>query len=743
MKRVFLIKLIILFSIFSCLWIPVISASPGPVPKEEQIIYPARSNVKPKIDGILDDETWQNPPLKKDFKTYYPTYSEILPYKTLVWITYDNENLYFAFMCYDPEPQKIKATITKRDNIQLINDDWVGISLDALGTKQTAYGFFVNPYGIQGDNLRSSVNGEDPSPDFIWEDAAKVTDQGYQVEICIPLRSISFKSGKEVKMEMLFWRKISRLGIYGSWPEVKPGQGVFNTHAPFIYKDFKNPLKLELLPSVIYGNNRERTNPQEWGVRDRFTDIGIGLKYGITSSITTDITINPDFSQVESDAFQVEVNRRYPLFFKEKRHFFMEGANILDFFTITNGYFPKALHTRRIVDPLWGAKLTGTLRKTAFCILTAGDEWPGQVWEAENNPNEGKKAFFGIARGKYGLGKDNYIGLLYSGREFAGEYNRVVGADIGYRLSKRQKINSSFLYSISGDGNSNKDKNNVTNSSDFNLLYSYITKSLVVNAAFEHIGRDFRMDSAYLMRTGIDDGWGAITYNLYPDSKKIPWLKRISPGILFQYLHDLNTNKDDFSLKLSLNFNFIKLGYFGINYFAMKENWQYETFDLNQFKISGGILLTRWIEIRGALTYGEKIYYEAQPSYKGKGYDGEFLMSLQPNKNLNQNFIFSHSDLSRGGEKIYDVNILYSRTTYQFNKYLFLRGIVQYNSYRKRILTDFLASFILIPGTVLHVGYGGLYESRKWQDNNWLYRQGDLLNIKRSLFLKVSYLWRF
>jgi len=172
------------------------------------ILNPPFAGSSPKIDGNLDDEIWQNPPLRENFITYNPAYGEVLPQKTEVWMAYDKKNLYFAFKCYDTEPEKIKTSITRRDN--MFSDDWVGLSLDALGIKQAAYDLFCNPNGIQGDILNSAVSGEDVSPDFVWESAGQLTNEGYQVEMSIPLRSIRFKSGQEVRMGVLFWRRISR-----------------------------------------------------------------------------------------------------------------------------------------------------------------------------------------------------------------------------------------------------------------------------------------------------------------------------------------------------------------------------------------------------------------------------------------------------------------------------------------------------------------------------------------------------
>ncbi|NIO87700.1 MAG: hypothetical protein GTN53_44390 [Candidatus Aminicenantes bacterium] len=704
-----------------------------------ETVQAVKASPKPKIDGVLDDKVWQTPPLKKDFITYYPIYGEKLPYETRVWVSYDSKNLYFAFLCFDPAPEKIQTSITKRDNV--LNDDWVSVSVDAEGNDQAAYVLYVNPNGIQGDALASSVGDEDLSPDFVWDSAARVTESGYQVEICLPLKSIRFKSGKEVKMGILFRRKITGIGYTGAWPDIKLGHNILESQTKAVFKELRKQLRFEILPSLTDSNNRVRLSPEEWSESDTATEFGIGLKYGITSSITTDIAINPDFSQVESDAFQVEVNQRYPLFYSEKRPFFMEGVDIFNFYTYPYGYFTTPVHTRRILDPAWGAKLTGNIGKITFGILSAGDEWPGQSWETGTNPDEGKDAFFGIARGKYSLGKNNYIGFIYSGREFAGEYNRVFGADFVHRIGKHQRIQTSFLHSISGDEDGRQGE--AKNSSDLNLVYRYDSKLLFMIAAFEHIGKDFRMDTSFLRRRGINNAvlWGGIAF--YPDPKKMAWLKMISPDFRFEYTHGLYTNLNDMLFNGALYFFTTKEGMLILNYRYIKENWEGQEFNLNRFIVNGGIRLNKWLKIDGYYSYGERIYYQGAPPFKGKGSVGAVNVELQPGEKINQLFSFTHSDLSGQGEEVYDVNILYSRTTYQFSKYFFLRAVIQYESFQKRLLTDLLASFTLIPGTVLHVGYGGLYENRKWQDNQWIYREGEMINTKRSFFAKVSYLWRF
>lgn len=703
----------------------ICAAQPGS--SHSDIVIPPAVSTPPEIDGSLDDSAWKTPPLDKYFMSYQPIFGEKLPFATQVWIRYDRHNLFFAFRCYDSDVKKIKTSITKRDHI--FTDDWVGLSIDTLGNRQIIYEFFVNPNGIQGDSTNSAVNGEDISPDFVWESAGKLFDKGYQVEIRIPLQSIRFKGSKQVKMGIIFRRQISRLGLRGAWPEIKPGDGIFNALAGIVYKGLERPMKFELLPSVTYSRNRQRRTMTTWHDPETLTELGIDLKYGLTSSVTLNLTVNPDFSQVESDMFQVEVNRRYPLFYSEKRPFFLESADDFAFFTIPDGYFPHAVHTRRIVDPRWGGKLSGSVGKLSFGILSAADDLGGT------------EAFHGIARARYSLGKDNYIGFLYSGCKVTDRYNQVVGADIGCRVFKHHKVSASFLHNVTDI--SDIGENGPASRSTFDLLSDYSTKHFEIMSAFEHVGGDFRMDSAFLLRRGINNAWVFTAYKFHPDPRRFSWLKMIKPWIAYDYLHDLSTGMDDNTLNVGIDIDFTKQGYLEFYHVSRSESWREKTFDLGLLVFGGGIQISRWLEVGGQFRWGDMIDYEADSPYKGKGNSGSLSLVMQPNRNLNLRFAFNHSELSHGENSVYNADIFYSRVTYQFNKYFFLRAVIQYDSVLKRILTDFLASFTLVPGTVLHLGYGGLYENRVWRDGQWQMGRGDLVNIKNSLFFKAGYRWRF
>ena len=393
------------------------------------------------LDGSLDETAWQGAPIKDSFITIFPTYGKPLSEKTEVWASYDDNNIYFAFKCYDTQPETIKTSVVQRDKIG--NDDQVGVWIDTIGTKQSSIEFYVNPNGIQMDGINSSVSSADFTPDFVWESAGKLVPGGYQVEIRIPLESIRYQVKKnQVHMRVMFFRKITRLGAMATWPEVKPGQTDFNCMTTIQYQGLKKSgLNLELLPNITYSGDSQRKTSDTW---DKHTDtnIGIGLKYGITSAITAETTVNPDFSQVESDVFQMEINQRYPVFYSEKRPFFMESQDVLDFTVVHDtmasvlerGMMISPINTRSIVDPGWAAKLSGSAGKLNFAFLAANDRSTGE-----------KSALFGIFRAKYNLGADNSLGVLYTGRHLSGlgQQNNVGGVDLKYRLSSNLRASLS------------------------------------------------------------------------------------------------------------------------------------------------------------------------------------------------------------------------------------------------------------------------------------------------------------
>ena len=178
--------------------------------------------------------------------SYNPMRGEAAAEQTQVWIAYDDAAIYFAFRCLDTQPDRIRTTISRRDNA--FSDDWVGLSLDSSRAGQLAYHLFVNPSGIQMDALQSGSNGEDFAPDWVWQSAGHVGADGWSAEIRVPLENIRFRSGADVRMGVLFWRRLSRTGVSTSWPEMPPGKWVFDVARPVVFDELQSRRLLEVIP---------------------------------------------------------------------------------------------------------------------------------------------------------------------------------------------------------------------------------------------------------------------------------------------------------------------------------------------------------------------------------------------------------------------------------------------------------------------------------------------------------------
>ena len=693
----------------------------------------------PTIDGFLDDGIWERDPLTMTtWKSYDPIRGEPMALRTDVWIAHDDQYLYFAFRCYDDEPEKIRTTISRRDNV--FGDDWVGLSLDSFGTGQTAYHLMVNPSGIQMDALNSTASGEQWAADFVWDSAGQITDGGYQTEIRVPLQSIRFNGGEDVRMGVMFWRRISRMGVSSAWPELLPGQWVFDSHAELIFDDIEQPMLLEVIPSVTNSLNQNRLSPEQWSPASNDPQVGISLKYGLTSSITLEGTFNPDFSQVESDAFQNQVNTRFATFFDEKRPFFMEGNSL---FSIAGAggesNMRTAVHTRKIVDPNAGVKLAGTSGSLNFGFLSAADEAPGRVFDEDHtNPYAGEKRYFNIGRAQYSFGQASYVGGIVTDTRLGEGYNQVRGADASIRIDPRQRISMTFLDSDTRS----EDGLEVKQGRSAQFTYNFDSLPFRVFTQAEHYDEDFDMQTAFLNRTGITAVKGFSEAPFYPAAG---WLKKIAPTVWFQRANDRINDGVEWAIQPGVQMNFSKQGYAGFNVRQGREPWLGTTYERTWVNAWGGAQFTKSVNVNGWIQAGKSIFYDREDPFQGHSTSGGLNVTLQPNEKINQNISYTNVrfDRSSTGDRVFDVHILNARTRYQFNRHFFLRSIIQYDSSAERVLTDFLASYQLVPGTVVHFGYSALLEQRDFKDGRWVSGEGDYLTTNRGLFFKASYLYRF
>jgi hypothetical protein len=690
-------------------------------------LFPYKAENPPIIDGKLDDEVWQKAPLVSGLKTWVPDYGKDMSEKTEVYYAYDRENLLVAFRCFDSEPDKIKSSVTSRDNIT--PDDWVCVNLDSFNDQQSLCVFYCNPKGVQGDSTAEG-NQEDFNVDMVWFSAGEVDEKGYTVEIRIPFKSIRFSSTNPVEMGVIFERKISRHTELGTYPPLDPAQGpnFYTQTAKLLLKDIEHYTLFEVLPAATYSHKSE-LEEETLGPGDGVGNLSLTAKYGITPRLILEGTVNPDFSQVEADAGQVDFNQRYALFFPEKRPFFLEGLEKFHFGGNHPGDpFQAVVHTRTIVDPLLGAKLNGKIgTKNTIATIYAMDKLPEE--EDDNY------AHIGIFRYKRTLAEDGFIGGFYTGRERESGYNRVFGLDGQMRIDKSSIFGyHGFLSSSRRDKESTQ-----ANGHALGLHYYYDTRNWIIMAGLQDIDADFRTETGYITRTGITRFRSGIMRMLYPESDII---KRISPVIHSTQIRDKSSGLYETDNSLDLRFLLPKSTTLGLGYRYATEIWMNERFSTSGAGFVASTQLTKKLRILMDYNYGNKIRYVENP-YQGKGSDFVSLLTFLPTQKLHLELNLVYSDFFRksDGKKEYDYTIVRSKNTFQVNKYLFFRAIVEYNSFRKRLLTDFLASFTYIPGTVIHIGYGSLYEKIRWEEED--YRPSDnFLETQRGFFFKASYLWR-
>lgn len=713
------------------LMVLIIFIFPGLFANEEPL-KPYKTQDPPVIDGVLDDAVWTHAASVSDFKSFIPDFGRDMPFKTLVYMAYDRETLYFAYRCYDDEPSKIKASVNSRDNI--LNDDWVCINLDSFNEHQSLYAFYINPHGIQMDS-RFASGLEDRSVDFVWYSAGQKDEEGYTVEVAIPLKSIRFSNSEPVVMSVFFERKISRMALQGSYPAMDPQKGfAFLTQMqPMVYEGVKHYTLFELLPAFTYLSRSSHTGGEM--VRDENDPKpGLTVKYGITSQLILDGTLNPDFSQVEADAGQVDVNLRYRLFYPEKRPFFLEGHDNFNFAaTQSDAYDPvnTLVHTRTIVNPLAGLKLSGKAgERITLAALYAAD----RVSSLSGGSGH-VIAHVPVLRMKYRLNDDSYLGGIFTGRELDTALNRVGGIDGMIRTGKGSSVQYNAVLSTNRLG----DADNV-NGYILGLEYGHDSRNISYSAGGKSISPGFISEPGFVTRTGLNYIKARVMPKFYPANDLI---QRVDIELFSRQAQDINYDMWE-TIEYISGMVYLK----GSTYMRMKTEYSTEIFMGQRFKTGGFDVLLRSqpgkrLSLTGLYRRKAAIYYSADP-FQGISNFMMFESNYKPLDKLHLDLSYRYSDFSASSanSRLYDYSILRGKITYQMNKHFFLRAISEYNSYRSELLTDFLTSFTWVPGTVVYLGYGSLYERLRWEDGRYIADER-FMETTRGFFFKCSYMHRF
>ena len=343
--------------------IALLVSAAGRLIAESPLVIPRVSN-PPKLDEFLSGESSRPGIRIETFRQMEPGDGQPTSRPTKAYLSYDDRNFYAVFVC-DDEPAAVRARLSRREDIA--NDDAVAIFLDTFHDRQRAYGFVVNPLGVQQDLIRTEGQRDDDSFDTLWHSEGRLTEKGYVVLMSIPFKSLRFTEGSTQTWGFAVGRRIIRMNEESYWPYItQRNESFVRQMAEVQLIDQISPGRnIQLIPYGAFADDKF-LNPDAVGgpafETERELRGGIDAKVVIKDELTLDLTLNPDFSQVESDQPQVTVNRRFEVFFPERRPFFIENA----------GYFRTPMNlffSRRIVNPTYGARLTGKLGPLAIGAL--------------------------------------------------------------------------------------------------------------------------------------------------------------------------------------------------------------------------------------------------------------------------------------------------------------------------------------------------------------------------------------
>ena len=748
----------------------------------------ARTAQPPQIDGNLDDAVWQRATRITEFVQQSPLEGDPATEDTEVYIAYDDEHLYFGLYAHYSQPSMMRANRVDRDQA-FFGDDLISVYFDTFLDQQRAYVFSVNGYGVQNDSIleargggggsgsggrgggggrggfsgggRGSFSGVrwgDRSWDALYETGGTVVDDGWTAEMAIPFKSLrypgnqthrwGFQIARRIrgKDETVVWSPMSR-DVSGLLPQMGVLDGL---------SGLSTSRNLEILPTAtaIRVDSLDRSSG---GLTDEAQpEGGVNLKYGVTSNLTLDVTYNPDFSQIESDRPQIEVNQRFPLFYPEMRPFFLEGQEIFNMPGPVN-----FVHTRTIVDPRYGGKLTGKVGNTTMGVLVANDEAPGNLGDAyrASDFRYGKTADVVIGRVRYDLYAESHIGAIVTDREFLGGYSRLGGLDGNFRLSDATSIGFRAITSQNRDcgewgaqGCLGAFDDSAGNMFDVGLRSN--GRNLTYFVAGYTIDPQFDTAVGFVRRRDIKAGTGNVGYRWWPESWLINW------GPTFNYTRNWNFENvlEDEMANAGVNFSFAKNIRVNAGYSRDMERFGGINFNKEYYSLGGNVSTIRELSIGGFFSYGDQVRYDlANPanSFLGTGGRGGVFMSLRPFSRLQSQINVSTSNLIDpfSDTEIFDVKIYRALTTFQFTDRLLLRNILEYNTFQRTMGANVLFTYRINSGTVFFIGYDDRYQqgdlifdntnSQYAYLGNPVFYTTDLMRTNRAFFTKISYLFRY
>jgi hypothetical protein len=777
-----------------------------------KIVSIGRFEAAPVIDGKLDERAWREAAALRDFRQTQPGDNTAPSYPTTIMLGYDRDRFYLGVHAVD-DPKKVRSTVARRDDIT--GDDYIAIYLDTFNDRRRAYLLMFNPLGAQQDGLFSEGREPDFSVDVVMESKGTLTEDGYTIEVAIPFKSLRYEIGKGKLWGVHALRYIRHLDEEDSWAPLKRDKagldrsGAKDARARFLaqaghvtgLEEVATERAMEIIPvlTIAETGRRARALPPGASLPDmvdsgRFVnqpvnaDAGLTGKLRLTPGVTFDFALNPDFAEVEADQPQVTANQRFPLFFEERRPFFLEGADIFRTPVMT-------FHSRTIIDPDVALKLSGKRGRTNFGALLASDKAPGNFSEDErNDPAQfpaisrfiDHNAYAGVLRVRRDVGDQSSLGLVATSYNFIEDHNQLAGIDGRLSLSR----NTFFTFQMLGTTSRRafydpeEDRNAYRTGNGFAYFTELNRAGRRLNLQLSGQGytKDYRADLGFTSRTDTNNWNVYARYNSEPrpQRKLISWSAIYTTLVQFdwrgrsQYVYHfprvaLNFRRQTF-LQLAVYRDYMRLfeeefgakrtgaragAFFGRAERSTYWNGYTITFGTSPSrKYSANIIVDgSWKVLDYDFGAGPKfprvspaaLANPDAPLDPGPGNTNDITASFvwRPAEAFRASMDYTKSRLVRIDTRrtAYDQNLWSLRASYYFTRFTFARARVDYDTLVARVRGQFLLGWTPHPGTSLYVGYNDDLNYNGYGPFTNRFEQG-LRRNRRTFFIKMSYLIR-
>lgn len=735
-------------------WAPTARAQFAPNVLPELDVRRAAGTIE--IDAHLDDAGWAGAARAVNWSETWPGDNVEPEIGHEAWITYDDDALYIAWIVTE-DPSNVRATLRDRDEIW--RDDYVGIIFDTYGSGAWAYELFVNPRGVQMD-LRWTPNGEDMGFDVVWQTEGRMTDTGWVAEARIPFRSLRFPDSDAQEWRATFWHnrpRESRLRYSWSasdrddpcwpcqWGTLTGIEGVTGGGS------------VAFLPSVtgytVDGLDDASDPASDFDRQDQDLEFGIGARYALSSSFSAEATINPDFSQVESDAAQIDANTTFALFFPERRPFFQEGSDLYDSWI-------NAIYTRSINDPLWASKLTGRTERTSTGLLFAQDETSPIIlpFEERSALIAGDRSWSAIGRSRYSFGESSFLAGLGTFRALeGGGFNTVYGGDSMLRFWRNFEFEGQFLLSYTeeselgdpdGSLDGTFDDGRYTEALDGETFagsaaygsVGYNARNLSADLDYQWVSPTFRADNGFITQNDNQRAAFRVRPSVQPDN----WL--LDEASIFAMVarvwNTRGTKKDEW-IRPEVHFQFKSQTQLSGGYLWSNERFGGEQIDgIERWDLHLNTRPSEYFDLWADWEKGKFVARNASPPRLGDGKAFSTGINLQPVSRFSiepswrwQRLV----DPATGGtdtDGFFEGWISRTRVNLQFTRQFFLRLIFQYNDFSRGYDFEPLLTYRINPFTVFYAG-----SAHRWTDFEENFSDFGVEETERQYFAKFQYLF--